>query len=101
LRLDLVGAPVNAGQLVGGQVVVDVGDVDEEGLAGQEAEGHGRPGGLYHQRADSFGVVGHGAAGPFQDVGRIVAHQVAEPVVVLAPVPAVEREELVQPGTSL
>src|SRR5439155_20654013 len=51
--------------------------------------------------ADPFAVVGYGTAGPFQDVGRIVAHQVAEPVVVLAPVPAVELEELVQPGAGL
>src|SRR6185369_15598835 len=48
-----------------------------------------------------FGVVGHGLPGAVEDVRRVVAHQVAEPVVVLAPVPAVELEELVQPGAGL
>src|SRR6185312_43797 len=55
-----------------------------------EAEGDRRPGGLHHQRADPFGVVGHGLPGAVEDVRGVVAHQVAEPVVVLAPVPAVE-----------
>ena len=99
--LHLVGAPVDAGQFVGGQVVVDVGDVHQEGLAGQEAERDARPGRLHHQRADPLAVMGHGLAGAFQDVRRIVAHQVAEPAVVVAPVPAVQLDELVQPGPGL
>ena len=92
---------MDAGQFVGGQVVVDVGDVDQERLAAEEAERDVRAGGVHDQRADPLAVMGHGLAGPFQDVRGVVAHQVAQPAVVVAPVPAVQLDELVQPGPGL
>ena len=101
LGLDQVGAAADGGQLVGGQVVVHVGDVDAERLAAQEAERDRRAGGLQDQRADPGAVVGHGLAGTLQHVRGVVPHQVTQPVVVLAPVPAIELHELIQPGFGL
>jgi hypothetical protein len=101
LGLHVVGPAVDAGQLVGGQVVVDVGDVDQEGLAGQEAERDAGAGGVHDQRTDPLAVMFHRLSGAFQDVRGVVAHQVPQPAVVVAAVPAVQLEELIQPGPGL
>ena len=47
--LDLEQVAADAHDLVGRQVVVDVGDVDQEGLVAQEAERLGRPQRVEHQ----------------------------------------------------
>jgi hypothetical protein len=101
LGLHQVGAAADGGQLVGGQVVVHVRDVDEKRLAAQEPERDRRPGGLDDQRADPGAVVGDGLAGALEHVRGVVPHQVPQPVVVLPAVPAVELHELIQPGPGL
>ena len=77
-----VGAAAELGDLVGGQVVVDVGDVDEEDLDRQEAERGPRPRGVEDERADVVAALGDGRARQVEDVLGVVAHQVVQAPVV-------------------
>ena len=87
--------------LVARQVVVHVGDVDEERLAGQEPDASRQPGCLEHQAADVVAVMRDGFPRPVEHVRGVVAHQIVQPPVVVPAVPPVELGELIQPGARL
>ena len=100
-HLHQVGAAADARQLVGRQVVVDVGDIDAERLAAQEAQGEQGSGGVEHQAVDAVTVMSHRLPCALENVRRVITHQVVQPPVVVAPVTAVELGEGVQPGAGL
>ena len=100
-HLDQVRTPLDAGHLVGRQVVVDVGHVDQERLAPQESQRDLRPGGVEHDRVNPVAVLPHRLPGPLEHVRRVVAHQVVQPPVVATPMGAIHGGEDVQPGTGL
>ena len=100
-RLHLVQVAFDARDLVGRQVVVDVRDVDEEGLVAQEAKRFGRPHRVEHEAAGVLAVLGNGLASQLEHVRRVVAHQVVQSAVVLAAHLVVEAAKLVQPDARL
>jgi hypothetical protein len=99
--LHQVGPAADDRDLVTWQVVVDVGDVDEERLAGQEPDGARQLGRLEDQAGDVVAVVRHLGACPVEHVRGVIAHQVVQPPVVVAAVPVVELGELIEPGAGL
>ena len=66
---DLEQVPTDAHDLVRGQVVVDVGDVDQKGIVAQEAERFGRSQRVQGQATDVLGVVRHVLPSQLEHVG--------------------------------
>src|SRR5262249_40198271 len=95
-HLDLVEVATDAGDLVGGQVVIDVGDVDQERLVAQKAQRLGGPHRVQDQAADLVAMLGDRPARQLQDVRRVVAHQVVQAAVVLAALLVVKALELIK-----